>query len=243
MGMYSVGLFMEGLHQCIEDVNEGRWEKGWKEKGRNFSLGKGGKGGWSAMVEAFYQLDNSIIKKEKQEEMRVREAVHGVDEREVVCRCGEGWVEQGVQDHMSGGGSGGTKGKFGNLGWEMAKAWGLKGKMGMASMGKGRVLLEFEFVEEARRVKLSGIRAVRGIQMGLERWDPKSGCLEEGETRKEAWVRILGLPMSLWVPSVLRRVGDACGGFLDVDPQTESLEELQWPGSWSDRTARLSLTL
>ena len=38
MGMFSVGLFMEGLHQCIEDVNEGRWEKGWKEKGRNFSL-------------------------------------------------------------------------------------------------------------------------------------------------------------------------------------------------------------
>ncbi|RVW77009.1 hypothetical protein CK203_036873 [Vitis vinifera] len=64
--------------------------------------------------------------------------------------------------------------------------------------------------------------------MGLECWDPNSGCLEEGETRKEVWVRILGLPMSLWVPSVLKRVGDACGGFLDVDPQTESLEELQW---------------
>ena len=49
-----------------------------------------------------------------------------------------------------------------------------------------------------------------------------------GETRKEVWVRILGLPISLWVPSVLRRVGDACGGFLDVDSQTESMEELQW---------------
>ena len=64
--------------------------------------------------------------------------------------------------------------------------------------------------------------------MDLERWDPSSGCLEEGETRKEVWVRILGLPISLWVPSVLRRVGDACGGFLDVDSQTESMEELQW---------------
>ncbi|RVX13122.1 hypothetical protein CK203_018046 [Vitis vinifera] len=121
-----------------------------------------------------------------------------------------------------------NRGNLETLGGEMAKAWGLKGKMGMASMGKGRVLLEFEFVEEARRVNLSGIRAVRGVQMGLECWDPNSGCLEEGETRKEVWVRILGLPMSLWVPSVLKRVGDACGGFLDVDPQTESLEELQW---------------
>ena len=41
-------------------------------------------------------------------------------------------------------------------------------------------------------------------------------------------MRILGLPISLWVPSVLRRVGDACDGFLDVDPQTESMEDLQW---------------
>ena len=38
MGLYSVGLLMESLHQCIEDVKEDRWEKGWKEKGRNFSL-------------------------------------------------------------------------------------------------------------------------------------------------------------------------------------------------------------
>ncbi|RVW15618.1 hypothetical protein CK203_077765 [Vitis vinifera] len=52
--------------------------------------------------------------------------------------------------------------------------------------------------------------------------------MEEGEVRREVWVRILGLPVSLWVPSVLRRVGDACGGFLDVDPRTESMEELQW---------------
>ena len=67
-----------------------------------------------------------------------------------------------------------------------------------------------------------------GVQFDLERWNPRSGCLEKGEARKEVWVRILGLPISLWVPSVLRRVGDACGGFLDVDPQTESMEDLQW---------------
>ena len=115
-----------------------------------------------------------------------------------------------------------------NMGWKMAKAWGLKGKMGIAGMGKGRALLEFEFAEEARRVHLSGDKVVGGVRMGLERWNPRSGCMEEGEARGEVWVRILGLPVSLWVPSVLRRVGDACGGFLDVDPKTERMEELQW---------------
>ena len=115
-----------------------------------------------------------------------------------------------------------------SLGWEMAKSWGLKGKMGVASLGKGRALLELEFVEEARRVLISGKKAVGGVQLDLTRWSPRSGCLEEGEVRKEVWVRILGLPISLWVPSVLRRVGDVCDGFLDIDPQIESMEELQW---------------
>ncbi|RVW66557.1 hypothetical protein CK203_063871 [Vitis vinifera] len=186
----------------------------------------------------------------KQErEIRVREGRVWRWRREGRLQIGEGWVEQGVQDHTSGvereelsrnlsrlehcligswSPSNATGEDLEILGWEMAKVWGLKGKMGMASLGKGRVLLEFEFAEEARRVILSGIKAVGGVQVDLERWDPRSGCLEEGETRKEVWVRILGLPISLWVPSVLRRVGDACGGFLDVDSQTESLEELQW---------------
>ena len=38
----------------------------------------------------------------------------------------------------------------------------------------------------------------------------------------------MGLPISLWVPSILRRVGEVCGGFLAIDPQTERMEELQW---------------
>ena len=100
----------------------------------------------------------------------------------------------------------------------MASSWGLKGKLGLASLGKGRVLLEFEFVEEASMVLISGKRSMGGVQLGLERWSPRSGCLEESELRNEVWVRILGLPISLWVPSLLRRVGDVCGGFLAIDP-------------------------
>uniref|UniRef100_F6HBC2 Uncharacterized protein n=1 Tax=Vitis vinifera TaxID=29760 RepID=F6HBC2_VITVI len=64
--------------------------------------------------------------------------------------------------------------------------------------------------------------------MGLEVWSPKFGCAPEGENRKEAWVRIVGLPISLWAPSILKRMGDACGSFLDVDPLTERKENLEW---------------
>ena len=211
MGLASVGSFLEGLHQCIEDVKEGRWEKGWKEMGRSFSLvceanragcflrlgvvdsemkrysicilkGRGDKGGWLAMVEALRKLDSSFDKKEQQQEERVlgrsfADTVKGLwnkgsntlrveVEREEInrnlsrlehCLIGS-WIPSDAKGE-----------DLESLGWEMAKSWGLKGKMGLASLGKGQALLEFEFVEEARRVLISGKRAVGGIQLDLER--------------------------------------------------------------------------
>ena len=38
----------------------------------------------------------------------------------------------------------------------------------------------------------------------------------------------MGLPILLWVPSILRRVGDECGGFVAMDPSTEKMENLRW---------------
>ena len=104
------------------------------------------------------------------------------------------------------------------LGWLMARSWGLQGKLGLARMEEGRILLEFQYVGEADRVLSSGSRRVGGVQLGLERWSPSCGCEEEGGSRKEVWVKILGLPVSLWVPSILRKVGDECGGFVAMDP-------------------------
>ena len=39
---------------------------------------------------------------------------------------------------------------------------------------------------EAKRVLTSRKRSIGGIQLGLERWSPRTGCLEEGEIRNEA---------------------------------------------------------
>ena len=41
-------------------------------------------------------------------------------------------------------------------------------------------------------------------------------------------MRIKGLPLSLWVPSILRRVGDQCGGFVAMDASMEKMENLRW---------------
>ena len=114
------------------------------------------------------------------------------------------------------------------LGRTLAKVWGLKGNLGLARLEKNRVLLEFELLGEAIRVMSSGKRSFGGFHLGLERWNPRNGCSEEGEITNEVWVRIVGLPLSLWNLTILRRVGEECGGFIAMDPRTEKLQELQW---------------
>ena len=177
MGLNSVGLFMEGLQQCIEDMRVGSWEKRWKEKGRSLSLvrvsnragcflrlgvvdvvskrysicipkAKGDKGGWTAMVEALRQMDITVGKKVQQEEVRAvgrprPEMVKGRSFADTV----KGWgdkesniirVEAGREElsrnfsrleHCLIGSwnPSNEKGEdLENLGWKMAKAWGLR---------------------------------------------------------------------------------------------------------------------
>ena len=110
----------------------------------------------------------------------------------------------------------------------MARSWGLRGNLGLAKLERGKVLLEFERRDEAEKaIKMEGIW-VGKTMLWLEKWNPRTGCLLEGEERREAWVRIVGLPISLWCREILRKVGEKCGGFLAIDSQTERLEELQW---------------
>ena len=203
--------------------------------------GRGERGGWSAMAEVIQELIASFDKKENKKEEttpgklqveigkrrgnRDRHLVRVEVEEEEISRnlsrlghCLVGRWNPRV-----------AKGEnLERLGWLMVSSWRLKGKLGLAWLEEGRVLLEFELVEEARRVLTSGKRSVGGIQVGLELWNPRYGCLEEKEIRNEVWVRIMGLPISLWVPSILRRVWDVCGGFVAMDPLTERMENLRW---------------
>ena len=54
------------------------------------------------------------------------------------------------------------------LGSLWANSWGLKGKLGLAKLERGRVLLEFEDLREAHRVVSSGSRVMGGVHLGLE---------------------------------------------------------------------------
>ena len=93
MGLASVEMFLEGMDQCIKDGKDDKWEKGWKEKGRRFSMvreankagsfirlgvvdaeekwysicipkGKGGREGWTAMAKVVRNLFTRVERRE-----------------------------------------------------------------------------------------------------------------------------------------------------------------------------------
>ncbi|RVW65251.1 hypothetical protein CK203_049603 [Vitis vinifera] len=231
LGSASVGQLIEGLIQCAKEGKDGRWEKGWNEKGRSYSLvretnragsfirlgvtdmekrrfgicipkGKGEKGGWASMVESllwvgFRREEEAVAQgvgvsgrsylevargPESRNTSRARIEIKEEEIRNNVSRLKQcliaKWNPKSTREE-----------ELASLGWSAAKAWGLKGKLGLARMGKGCALLEFEMVEEARRVLATGVRAVGGIQLGLEMWSPSFGCCAEEEDRNGAWVR------------------------------------------------------
>ena len=45
---------------------------------------------------------------------------------------------------------------------------------------------------------------------------------------QEAWVKVYGLPISLWSPVILKKIGEECGGFVEIDERTRSMGEIQW---------------
>ena len=59
--------------------------------------------------------------------------------------------------------SSGGEDELEKLGQLWAKSWDLKGSLGLAKLEQERALLEFEDLEEARRVVSSGNRAMEGI--------------------------------------------------------------------------------
>ena len=89
-------------------------------------------------------------------------------------------------------------------------------------MERGKVLMEFELLKEVEQATKLGSISVGGIFLRVEKWRPETGCLRERENNSEAWVRVVGLLVSLWEWDILRRIGEECGRFLAVDSQTEN---------------------
>ena len=208
--------------------------------------GRGVKGGWASMVEVLRSLgcEEGNFNNQKEDVSRPKpnmvktymEAIKVAKEKErTAVRVDVTKEEVGRNlsklDHCIVGTWNHNAAKGDDLrGWgsQLARVWRLKGNLGLAKMERGKVLMEFELPAKAEQVSKMGRIVLGGVDLRLEKRSPETGCLKEGERSNEAWVRVVGLPVSLWERDILRKIGEACGGLLAIDHQTEKMEELQW---------------
>ena len=76
--------------------------------------------------------------------------------------------------------------------------WRLKGSLMVAFLNQDLLFMEFDIPEEAKWVFELGRRWFRGGSLNLEWWTPNFGCAKSKEEVKEAWIRVVGLPLHLW---------------------------------------------
>ena len=107
-------------------------------------------------------------------------------------------------------------------------AWRLNEDVMLAFLNEDLLFLEFDSPEKAKWVLESGRRSFKGGVLQLDRWSPEFGCIRRKGSVQEAWIRVVGLPLHLWTPEILKKLGDACGGFLALDKVTEMKTEVKW---------------
>ena len=108
------------------------------------------------------------------------------------------------------------------------EVWRLNKGLRVATLNEELLFLEFESPEEAMRVLETGRRFFRGGELQLERWNPYSGCIRSKGAAQEEWIRVIGLPPHMWKMEVMKKIGDACGGFIAMDKSTEQRMEMKW---------------
>ena len=109
--------------------------------------------------------------------------------------------------------------------WAIAQ-WNIKNPFAVVNLGRGLWLFEFESKEEVDRVLMFGKRRFGTNLVHLRTWGEDMGCSSQANSEEKAWVRVVGLPVHLWSRKIMEKIGDAYGGFLVVDEDTDTLVEL-----------------
>ena len=227
---------------------DGRWH------GLSFPEGNGLINGWSMLVEALQAMGPMEVKGEfskpakatlpSKPEKKMEGLYHNLISAETTIKEEEKqdtiWLD--IRESISKGNLGVLKnGMVG--GWKSQQiaevslielevwaksAWRLKGSVLFQKLNQNLFFLNFELVEEAYWVMENGSRIFRGEAMHLEWWPPSIGCRGRMEEVHEVWIRVVGLPLHLWTAEILEKVGNACGGFIALDKDTEQRNDLRW---------------
>ncbi|XP_042486523.1 uncharacterized protein LOC122066749 [Macadamia integrifolia] len=103
---------------------------------------------------------------------------------------------------------------------EAKNVWNLKGKVTLAPLGKGFILLRFEVEGDMAAMWKRGPIKVKGQIMRFQRWRPEFNIHEDPVQTKLVWIRYPELPMEYWHEKILLSMGKASRCPVEVDRRT-----------------------
>uniref|UniRef100_A0A0V0HDM9 Putative ovule protein n=1 Tax=Solanum chacoense TaxID=4108 RepID=A0A0V0HDM9_SOLCH len=68
----------------------------------------------------------------------------------------------------------------------------------------------------------------QGVILTLDWWSPTKGSFPIQTKFDWFWIRVHGLPLHLWSTSVMKEIGDKCGGWRENEEETELKNHLRW---------------
>nr|XP_016483764.1 PREDICTED: uncharacterized protein LOC107804393 [Nicotiana tabacum] len=104
-----------------------------------------------------------------------------------------------------------------------AEAWNVKDGLKISQLGDTQYLFRFVDKSQASEILVRGNRWFDGNFLNLDRWVEHDGCLDPRFTGETLVVNMVGLPVHLWCLDLFKKIGEICGGFIDV---TCSLHDL-----------------
>ena len=78
------------------------------------------------------------------------------------------------------------------------------------------------------RIIHNGCWNFKGVRLELNLWEDRSGCFVDKQRPEALWVRILGLPISLWSEDLFRALGDRYGGYMAMTEETLHRNHAKW---------------
>lgn len=99
--------------------------------------------------------------------------------------------------------------------------------VGVYAMNDGQFLFKLPSRKIAEHIQ-SGVWIWKKMKLELDWWNPTTGCWPEEIRRDWVWIRILGLPLSMWSNKMFKLIGDRCGGFVETEEETTLKNHLHW---------------
>ncbi|RVW40622.1 hypothetical protein CK203_079170 [Vitis vinifera] len=213
LGLESLGLFKEGLIHCIRDDKEGRWEKEWKEGGKLYTLARGFNRAGVFLRLGVVDLERKRFciflprgRRDKRGWTAMAEMVRQMEE--LAGRRTE--VQEVTREEIAG--------NLQKLEHCLVASW------------KSDKEEEDDLESEAHCVVSSGSRLMGGAHLGLELWNPKTGCRVEEEMEQIAWIWMSA--QGRWGDSMARILvkpkGDFRPSLLEIEVEDEIYAVALW---------------